>query len=86
MKKTTNNAGNRLFENKLGFIHQEVKDVKFSDRTNSILSGALDNDPIDPALQPNLHKWDERLKKIQDMGEKWDLMSKTDKEMWLKIN
>lgn len=86
MEKTTNNAGDRLFENKLGRIPQEVKYVKFSARTNAILSGALDNDPIDPASHPNLHKWDQRLKNIHAMGEKWDLMTKKDKEEWLKIN
>lgn len=47
-----NNAGDRLFEKKLGYINPETKKVGFYAKTNAILSGAHDNDPISESKFP----------------------------------
>lgn len=49
-------------EIKLGKVPDSVKKVEFSERTANILSGANDNDPIDPETQPVLARINVKIK------------------------
>ena len=49
-------------ETELGKVPDSVKNVEFSERTANILSGANDNDPIDPETQPVLARINAKIK------------------------
>ena len=49
-------------ETELGKVPDSVKNVAFSERTSNILSGANDNDTIDPETQPVLARINAKIK------------------------
>jgi hypothetical protein len=62
-------------EAELGKVPDSVKNVKFSDRTETILSGKCDNDFIDPEKQPILAKINAKIKAKQMIN--WAELSRT---------
>jgi len=52
-------------EKELGKVPNSVKKVKFSKRTEDILSGKYDNEPIDPIKQPVLAWINAKIKSKQ---------------------
>lgn len=62
-------------ETELGKVPDSVKKVKFSERTESILSGKQDNEYIDPEKQLVLAKMNAKIKAKQMIN--WAELSRT---------
>jgi hypothetical protein len=62
-------------ETELGKVPDSVKKVKFSERTENILSGNCDNEFIDPEKQPVLAKINAKIKAKQMIN--WAELSRT---------
>ena len=62
-------------ENELGKVSDSVKNVKFSERTENILSGKCDDEFIDPDKQPVLAKINAKIKAKQMIN--WAELSRT---------
>lgn len=52
----------RLHEKELGQINPDIKNVKLSEKTENILSGKHDNEPLNPETQPILYKMNLKIK------------------------
>lgn len=65
----------RLHERELGQINPDIKNVKLSEKTENILSGKHDNEPLDPEKQPVLAKINAKIKAKQMIN--WAELSRT---------
>lgn len=63
------------YENELGKVPEQVKNVQFSERTENILSGKCDDGFIDHETQPVLAKINAKIKAKQMIN--WAELSRT---------